>query len=100
MPHTYEPWVTQENAGNYDIYAEGMVIAKVAGYDLPGGTAEAEANAHLIAAAPAMLAKLEEVAQQMDVCADLLGDYEDPRAEEAANVGMEIRQLIAQARGK
>jgi len=100
--HTPGPWVADDNEGfsMWKIYSRmspsgsgipGPFVAEVI-----GDSAEADANASLIAAAPEMLDALKH-------CYDLLGRYEinridgDEIADEAASI---IRSVITKATGE
>lgn len=101
--HTPGPWIAKKGAGWYitrpDAHARreaAFVVGvhpSVSLVDAPSDDdAEAEANAHLIAAAPAMLAALETMVR-------IYGDPEYCDGETPPEI-IEARAAIAQAKGE
>lgn len=68
MKHTSGPWEVIEDNGDYYVRGSGLTIADCTSWDYqtrqpmcPAGVGEAEANAHLMAAAPELLEALKEL---------------------------------------
>lgn len=97
--HTPGPWtvirskMATDGAFDYAIGTDGSpVIAEAFGRDAKGGWPNAEANARLIAAAPEMLAALQEAEGEL---------YQVPPADaEQERVLAVVRAAIAKATGR
>ncbi len=97
--HTPGPWTVQRYGRGFDVLREGRIIADCkaqSGADLPS----CEANARLIAAAPALLEALRDAVASLEWCAEqfesmALGND----SAEARVAASRMRDAIAQAEG-
>lgn len=102
--HTPGPWRAGRNDGySLGIYAEGEQTFDLATVHNGGNDGEAIANARLIAAAPELLAAIQDALAAMEVGADAL--CSDPNHDVGAAAALELskrhaRAAIAKAEGR
>lgn len=92
MPHTPGPWAAKQEGGVWyvdPVGSQNESVLRLERYD------QAEANAHLIAAAPVLLDAIEGMCWALDQLANNLGPED-----EMYTVRERARDAIAKARGE
>ena len=101
MPHAHTPGPWSYHAKAHDGFDGPSVQSEyglVCSMPTPEDS-EGVANARLIAAAPEMLEALRQAEVALDVLAEDIEDTYPTRAENTANLAMQLRSIIAQATG-
>ncbi len=103
--HTPGPWTARKaperNAYAWDVEGAQGTVPTIARMALVDRVSEVEANAHLIAAAPAMYEALQMVATTLYDMADSAGDVPEwNESGELYELSRTVRAALAQAEGR